>query len=192
MEGLTLNVDTHEYAWQGTPVPGISKIIQTLKLSKDMSFVDPYYAQRGIATHKAIELYLKSNLDELSLDEAYRGYFEAFKKWWQDKKASKIQAIEESLYSERLAFGGTLDLVYDDMIIDYKTSKDVDPATELQGAAQQILFGEYKKVILPFRVLQLFKDGTFKFVDYDPISPNLWDGVMELYRWYKKAHPRAK
>jgi len=191
MEGLILEPEKHQYFWEGKRVPGITEIIKTLGLTKDTTYIDPYFATRGIAAHKAIELYLGDNLDEQTLDESYRGYFEGFKAWWTKTKKSVRCATEISLYSQRLNFAGTLDLVLDDMIVDYKTSKDVDPASELQGAAQQMLWGENCNELLPFRVLQLFKDGTFRLIDYDPMNPNLWENTMGLYAWFKKAHPRS-
>ena len=64
--------DTHKY-WievEGAEmvVPSVSTIISHI-LELDYSGIDPFYADRGTAVHKAIELLIEDNLDEESLDE---------------------------------------------------------------------------------------------------------------------------
>lgn len=190
--GLTFEPVEHKYFHNGVELPSVSSILKVLGFTKDYSMVDPWYAARGTATHKAIELYLRGELDESSVDPSYRGHFEGFKLWWKDKDPNKILASELSLCSARLKFAGTLDLVYGETIYDFKTSKNPDPVSELQGSGYQTLWGEYHGIDFPFRVLQLPGDGSFKEIDYRTQDPTLWESCMSLYRWLIKAHPRKK
>lgn len=189
-EGLTFEPREHRYYYGGKEVPSVSSIIKRIGLGKDYGMVNPWYAERGTAVHKAIELYLHGKLDEGSIDENYKGHFEGFKAWWQDKDPAQVLAVELPLYSARLNFAGTVDMVYGEMIYDFKTSKDPDPASELQGAAYQHLWGEYHGLGFPFRVLQLPGDGSFREIDYKTEDPALWQSCMSLYRWHLKAHKR--
>ena len=51
-------------------VPSVSTIIgNILDLDNQYKNIDPFYANRGTAVHKAIELLIAKNLDEESLDE---------------------------------------------------------------------------------------------------------------------------
>src|ERR1041384_2280356 len=75
---LRFDSEAHHY-WIGKKrIPGVSEILQRVGLVKDYKGIDPYYRDRGIATHKAIELYLKGTLDIESLDPAVKPCFEAF------------------------------------------------------------------------------------------------------------------
>lgn len=186
---LEFDPEKHEYRVGGIVKPSISGILKSLNLSKDYTGVDPFYRDRGIAVHKAIEFWLKDELDETSIDAICHPFFTGFQNWWKDEKLDRhqIRAVEEPLYSQRLDFCGTLDLVIGEVIVDYKCSKSPDPVSELQGALQQVLWAENEDaILLPFRVLQLPGDGSYKVIDYKTKDPNLADSIISLYNWRVK------
>ena len=64
-------------------VPSVSSIL-TEMLGLDYAKINPFYADRGTAVHKAIELTHEDNLDESSVDEEVKpfldGYFDFLEK----------------------------------------------------------------------------------------------------------------
>lgn len=186
---LEFDEASHTYTVDGVVRPGITDILKKSGISKDYDGVDTFYRDRGIAVHLAVKFFLNGTLDESTLDPVCLPYLEGFERFWHQVKSSRFEGSEIPLFSPRLLFCGTLDLIVNGTIYDMKCSKDPDPASEVQGAAQQVLWDENCGVELPFRVLQLPGDGTYKVIDYGPRSPNLWDGVMEVYRWKCKAYP---
>ncbi len=157
-----------------TRIPGVSEILKKVGLSKDYLGIDPFYAQRGIATHKAIELHLKGILDPCSLDPVVVPHFGAFLKFWGNRK-------EEIIY-------------------DWKCSKSHDRVAELQGQAYKILavqnglgttYNIDAIVGLPFIVVELRDDGTFMDFDYGK-DYEQWSSVLDLYRWRMKRKGESK
>lgn len=177
---LTFDEVEHKYFWNSKEVPGVSHILKTVGLTKDFSGIDPFYKERGIATHRAIELYLKGTLDEKSLDPVIVPFFQGFLKYWSTQGEKPI-AIEGRGYSESHGYAGSWDLETASEIIDWKCSKSHDRVAELQGEAYKILAGGSKR----FRVVQLPGDGTFKCFEYGN-GVDLWPAVMKLYSWRKK------
>lgn len=181
----------HIYRIGERRIPGVSEILKTIGIVKDFSGVDPFYRERGIACHRAIELYINGDLDEETLDPVCAPYLDGFKKWWtqQGVIASTPLATEARLYSQKFGFSGTIDLILGNTIIDYKCSKSPDPASELQGLMYQWLAHENYDELMPFGVLQLPGDGTFVPI---PGTINyqwdLLDGIIDLYKWKRSKH----
>lgn len=177
LEVLRFDPDEHKY-WMGKKrIPGVSEILKKVGLSKDYSEIDPFYRDRGIATHKAIELHLKGILDLKSLDPAVEPCFRAFLTYWEGH-TDKIIALEKPMSSGE-DFAGTPDLITDKAIYDWKCSKSHDKVAELQGAAYKMFLPPPR---LPFIVVELHDDGTFEPFDYGD-SVSHWPSVMDLYRW---------
>lgn len=175
---LRFDAETHQY-WLGKKrIPGVSEILQKVGLSKDYTGVDTFYRDRGIATHKAIELYLKGVLDTSSLDECIKPQFEAFIKFITANPLEDIKALEVPMAMQDGSFAGTPDLVTKNAIIDWKCSKSHDKVAEIQGQAYKLLIGKP----IPFIVVELHDDGIFETFDYGT-QTDLWDSVMNLYKW---------
>lgn len=177
---LTFNPKTHSYFVDDKRVPGVSEILKTIGLSKSYVGVDPFYKERGIAVHRAIELYLQNNLDESSIDPILKPFFAGFLKYWE-KYGTQPIAIEKMLYSPLYGFAGTLDLVAH-KILDWKCSKSHDPVAEIQGMLYQQLWVENYDQILPFSVIQLPGDGTYQEFEYER-NTDLLISVITLYQW---------
>lgn len=157
--------------------PRVTEIIRAVGLGKDFTGVDTFYRDRGTACHKAIELYLKNQLDESSIDECYRGHFEGFMKFW---KENKLGIFKAEVHLENENYQGTLDFITDDAIWDWKCSKAHDRVAEIQGAGYKTL----AKVDVPFRVVQLPGDSSYEVIEYAS-PPYLWDATWTLYQWKK-------
>ena len=89
-------------------VPSVSSIL-TEMLGLDYAKINPFYADRGTAVHKAIELTHEDNLDESSVDEEVKpfldGYFD-----FLEKTKFKPMLWEQRLFSKRLWVAGTMDI----------------------------------------------------------------------------------
>lgn len=157
--------------------PRVTEILRKLGLSKSYDGVDPFYRDRGTACHKAIDLYLKDELDESSIDESYRGHFEGFLKFYSE---NPLGMSESEVHLENDDYQGTIDLVSEFGIYDWKCSKSHDKVAEIQGAG-------YKKLAKnnqPFRVIQLPGDGSYEIFEYEaPVA--LWDATWRLWQWKK-------
>lgn len=189
---IEFDEEKHVYRVGGKKVPAVSDILKSIGISKDFTMVDPFYRDRGIAVHKAIEFYLEGDLDESQLDSVCVPYIDGFKKWWGERPYNMGLSKELRLYSQKYNFAGTLDLVLwdDGKIVDYKCSKSPDPASELQGVLyQQLVLENYQKV-LPFSVLQLPGDGLFMEIKHLEPQSDLLEAIMRLYNWKKGNVPK--
>ncbi len=174
----------HKY-WIGKKcIPGVSEILQKVGLSKDYSQIDPFYRDRGIATHKAIELHLKGILDPASLDPAVKPCFQAFLAYWKGR-SEPILALEKPMADLSDSFAGTPDLITHKAIYDWKCSKSHDRVAELQGQAYQCLAIDNHILGTPFIVVELHDDGSFSEYPYGDNCKE-WGDVMSLYRWKTK------
>lgn len=124
---LNFNPDTHVY-WvdmdgQIEPVPSVTTINREL-LNLDFSFIDPFYLDRGVQVHKAIEIWLENDLDESSLEPRLVPYLNAFKKFMKQTKF-KLTASEKIVWCKKLWVAGTIDLIGElqgnPVLIDIKT-----------------------------------------------------------------------
>ena len=172
--------EDHSYWVEGKRIPGVSEILQKVGLTKDWTGVDPWYAERGKMVHLAIQYFLEGVLDENSLDPLIMPYFVGFVKFFKAKTIKPLY-IEKPLYSID-GFAGTVDLIAEDAIYDWKCSKSHDRVAELQGEAYKLLTG----VKRPFKVVQFPGDGTYKVYDYGDRA-DTWPSVMRLYAWKTKT-----
>jgi len=182
---LRFDPENHKYYVGKRRVPGVSEILQKVGLSKNYEGIDTFYRDRGVATHKAIELYLKGVLDETSLDPAIQPQFNAFLDYQKAHNLGKILALEEPMIDQKMIFAGTPDLITDVAIYDWKCSKSHDRVAELQGQAYQILSLNQGFPVVPFTVVELHDDGTFEKFTYGE-GVALWQSVMDLWGWRTK------
>jgi hypothetical protein len=183
--GLTFDAEKHRYFWNGKRVPGVSEIIKTVGLGRNYESVDTFYRDRGVAVHRAIQLYLNGTLDEESLDPVIVPYFKQAKLWLDERNISESLrgcGAEMVWYSPELNVAGTVDLMWRGKIIyDWKCTKSVDAVTEIQGAFYKALAGADE-----FIAIQLDgTDGPAKEIPYEA-GPELVDAVMTLYRKWKR------
>lgn len=191
---LRFDPEKHQYWIEKKRIPGVSEVLQKVGLAKNYDGVDPFYAQRGIATHKAIELHLKGILDRDSLDPVVVPHFEAFLKFWGNRD-EKMLALEMPMVDLGFSFAGTPDLITNKAIYDWKCSKDHDRVAELQGQAYKILgMGEgftHEYTALPFIVVELHDDGEPVPFEYGN-DIEQWSSVLDLFRWKTKKRIRSE
>lgn len=104
-------------------------------------------SERGTKVHKAVELYLQDDLDELSLDPTIASYFYSYVRF-ERETGFRSRHSELRVHSRKFRFAGTLDLEGDDpnyrgkgkakpSIIDIKSSVELMPSVGPQLAAYE-------------------------------------------------------
>ena len=132
--------------------------------------------QRAGAIHNSIENWIKFGIEDVPLE--YQGYFEAFRKWWEQYKPTVI-ASEARICHFLMRYGGTVDLlaVVENAVslIDFKSTSTISDMTcgvQLEAYAKALENIGVK--VERKRILHLKKNGEFEYREY-PIN--------DLLRW---------
>jgi hypothetical protein len=163
---ITFDPATHAYQIDGQTVPSVTTIL------KDMGFVDTsfftdYARERGSLVHRIIHWHVTGELDEATIDDSFRGYFNAWLAFEKDTGFVSVET-EKPLGSILHRFCGTPDhigmLNGSQAIIDCKTGA-IYPHVGLQLAGYEILRNEGIKDGGMLRckrlALQLKEDGKY-------------------------------
>lgn len=204
IKDLTID-DRHRYFYKGKQVPGVSEILDAERFV-DLSFVPDDVLDDannfGHATHHALYLEDRKELDWSTLDLHLIPYVEAWKKFCEDLKfVPNIELAEQMMYSKRWGFAGTPDkpgkMKLRNAIIDIKTANVKQKATALQLGGYQTLVEEYTKK--PYTVkgaVYLYETGKYSWVKFpDPNDKHVFIGAVSNYHWKKKnirGYPDAK
>lgn len=173
---ISFNEELHEYTDEnGKRVPSVTQALDVLDsyigIPPD---VLAKASERGTKVHKAVELHLLDDLDELSMDPDIANYFYAYIKFERETGFTPV-ASEMRVHSKKFNYAGTLDLVGPDpkglkriAIIDIKTSAQLMPTVGPQLAAYERAWVEEtgsKKKHLRYGLL-LKPDGTYVIHEY--------------------------
>lgn len=192
METLRLETATHEY-WLGKrKYESVSKILAYMGLCANYANISSFYAERGTAVHKAVELVDKGTLDERTLDPRLHPYVAAYRRFLPESGYKPLR-WEVPLHHDKLGYAGTIDKVGTLNgrvgILDIKTSRSVDPAVEPQLCAYEILWNEHhpESPIQWKYALQLNDDGPAGkyslITKYSQTSVSLWLSILDVYKW---------
>jgi hypothetical protein len=117
----------HRYWLGDKEMPSVTKIISPLN---DFSMVNPDVlskkAKSGSDIHLTVKLWLDNTLDESTLDEGNKIALDLVNAWLISDDACQFGILKEwenPTYHEKLKYGGTADLVFDEAIVDLKTRK---------------------------------------------------------------------
>jgi len=172
---LEFNEERHEYTKDGKSVPSVTTALGVL----DSYFGIPVAvlqkaSERGTKVHRAVELHLQRDLDELSLDTDIADYFYAYIKFERETGFRPAHS-ELRVYSEKFKYAGTLDLAGPDpkgskrdSLIDIKTSAQLMPTVGPQLAGYENAYLEErksKKKLLRYGLL-LKSDGSYELMEY--------------------------
>ena len=108
---LTFDEATHTYRLDGRVVPSVTQILKRV-------YPDAYAgipaavldrkARLGTAVHRAIDLFLRDELDELSLHDEVLPYFLCWREWWDSASWDEF-ASEAQFYCDHGGYAGTRD-----------------------------------------------------------------------------------
>lgn len=168
---LIFDERSHTYRLDGQTLISVTQVlkpISELEYEEIREDVLENASKRGTAIHFALELYNEFGVEEI--DEEYRGYLEAYKSFLRTYHYQPIHN-ERQVVSE-LGYAGTVDCVAKVngivTVVDYKTTSKLNPRkVGLQLAAYRQALKEEGIDTELGAVLQLKKDGKYKFLMYD-------------------------
>ena len=172
---LTFDEEKHEYRLNGRILPSVTQILREIGFVDDTYFTEDS-AARGIAVHKATELYDLGTLDEDSLDPRLVDYLEGWKRF-RNETGFFPTSIEGRGWS-KFGYVGTFDRVgvTDNgsiVLLDIKSSMYVPDWIGLQlGGYIQIITekGMIYKPFIPYEEIwsvHLSSGGLFKIERWD-------------------------
>lgn len=175
-------------------VPEVSDILESSGLFGSFDGIDPFYAERGSAVHKAIALDMSDNLDESSLDPEIEGFFRAYRAFCEDTCTVPQDdgiVFEQPLVAPDLAFGGVVDFVQTIMperyrVIDWKTgSIDSDRYRAQMGAYEELLrhhFRHEPDAEFDLWLVQLRADSRYRIREVSSlVASSLWLQAKTVY-----------
>ena len=186
---LTFEEERHLYHLNGDLIPSVSTVMKPLSQAQykdiDESVLN-MAAERGTAVHNAIENYVLYGLEDIA--ESYRGYFEAFKKWWEDMHPKPI-ATESKVYHKILRYAGTADMPAfiggEKILIDFKTSAAVNKMlTGVQLEAYAKAYESHGYAFDGKAILHLQRNGQYKWLYYDRNDRENWETFGALLTVY--------
>lgn len=110
---LTFDEKTHTYRYNGTPVISVTQALDEGGYGSWRRFCEPaalaYASELGKATHKAVELFERGELDEDSLDPVVLSRVEAYKRFALET-GFEVGLVETMVYDPTYRYAGRLDL----------------------------------------------------------------------------------
>ena len=118
---------THTYVYRGVTLPSVTQILSDLKLSPSYLGIDRFYADRGTALHRTIQLFSAGDLDEESVPSPISSRFDQFLDLWYECGVDKVLLCEEPMASV-YGYAGSPDMLVtttDNRIVhfDWKSGK---------------------------------------------------------------------
>jgi hypothetical protein len=177
----------HDYFLDEIPTPSTTGVIGAAGLYQ-FDHVPPFILEaarrRGSAVHQLVHFSNEGDLDETSIDPAWRPYLDAWERCRQER-AIQILLCEYRVASRRHRVAGTIDLLCtigdDGWILDYCTGDLADCHKDIQTAGYLGLAFEWAQEDLTLSAVldrhrrwrragvRLLKSGSFRFVEYtDP------------------------
>ncbi len=193
MPNLTFDEVNHQYFLDGIKIPGYSEIATTMGIV-DYSGVPGYNLEAarkfGTAGHYALQLLDENRLDESTLSSPLIPCVSEYKSFLSDFKVEIIpEYIERPVCSVRYRFACTPDricLVKGELsVVDFKFVEAIQPAVELQTAAQKIAVEEFCKIKIKRRyALQIPMRGKCKPHPFkDKADEQAWLCFLGAYNW---------
>lgn len=182
---LMFEESKHIYTLLGSQLPSVSTIMVPLASSYykgiDSSVLDAA-AKRGTTVHNAIENYVLFGLEDIN--QEYRGYFDAFKKWWMDVSPEPL-GTECKVYHNQYRYAGTADLPVKvngkRILIDLKTTSSVNKMmTCVQLEAYDRAFESQGYLFDGKAILHLQKNGKYSWMFYPHHDGDSWEVFKSL------------
>jgi len=147
-------------------------------------------SDRGTRAHKAIQAYLEGWVPDL---EGVEVYFESFVNW-NDKYQPKTIAVEQFVASKVHGYAGSVDYICEIdgelWIVDWKTSKQLNPGMALQLKAYQVAYHEMTGKWAKMAIMQLapknpeggYLKRGFRFKEYD-VNFEIFLAHKQIFDW---------
>ena len=173
----------HKYYLGNYILPSVTQIIQGVFGKRD--WYSDWHAQRGKAIHLAIHYLINNKLDWGSVDERILPRIKAFQAFMKDFNFEIVES-EKIMYSKKMMFAGTMDLLFYDpdkkeyIIADIKST--IEPIVEIQLGGYSLLYAEKK--IKKLMAIEL-KDNTYSVRwNYDMFkAQKLFKACLTIYNF---------
>lgn len=191
---LVFEDEQHIYRLNDHVIPSVSEVMTPISDARYKNIrrttLDKA-ANKGSAVHEAIEFWTRYQIEDI--EPKYRGYFEAFLRWF-DKEKPVVIGSENRIYHPVLEYGGTLDYYcytgdWVPTLIDFKCTSelsDMSCRVQLEAYAQAV-----KSFDLPVErknILHLKDNGSYEYRPYEAIDPTAWrvfGGLKCLYDYLR-------
>lgn len=184
-EQLTFIAATHTYKLEpsGEVLPSVSEVISPLvDLSGIPSATLAFASARGVAVHKACELYDLGELDMDSLDPLWLPYLQGWIKFTIEHEPEWYE-IEVPQWNRELRYAGTPDrrglIKGRRKLVDIKATYALGPAVQVQLTGYDMMTPEPCDDLLSVR---LCKDGTYELKQHEPARPTFLS-CLNIMRW---------
>lgn len=198
MSPLKFDAESHTYWIDGVRVPSVTKVLKVLTGDQFAAVPKDVLANAvalGTAVHRAIELDINKELDEASLHETVRPYLDMWRDWCA-VTGFEPELSEQQVYSKRLLFAGTIDVVGrfkngEQAIIDIKRCALMPKSVGPQTAGYAVAFSECFGCEKPFRfALQFPKNAKHprleQFQGFNDERSFL--AALTVYQWKERNH----
>ena len=187
MQKLIFDEENHIYTLDGVRVPSVTQILQGAGLVS-FNAVNPDILERaqkfGSASHLACALDDKNQLDMKSLDPALLPYLENWRQFKKDFGITEFAEIEKQVFSKRYQYAGCLDRLWENTLIEIKTSTSIPITTGLQLIGYQTAYREMTKIRIKRRLCVQLLEGTYKLQEYkDKTDKTAFLSCVNLYHW---------
>ena len=192
---LTFDPATHSYRTDCEEVPGVTQVLSAVGLI-DFSWQSDKLV-RGRMAHQAIELDIAGELDEDAAREVgVMPFVEAAREVRRVLGIESPAAVERALYHSILQYAGTIDLVANDVVLDWKTG-EAQPWVRFQLAAYAALAEANGLIPVHAPVArricaELHEDGGYRLFVLDAATWledfETFLAALRVYR--EKQHPR--
>ena len=184
MTALTFDEQSHTYEIDGERAISVTKALVESGLV-DTKWFTELGRDRGSATHAAIHLYEQGGLDEDTIDDRVRPFFDAYLKFkaeyeWQP------EATEVQVWSKIHGYAGTLDSVGKSKgrlaIADFKTGA-LHPVVGIQLTGYALGYAESQhRVVTKLLGVRLVGDGSYRIQQYK-FEPAVFYSMLNIARW---------
>jgi hypothetical protein len=193
MDELKLIEPDHIYTVDNRPLISVTQTIQT-NFGKRQHYSE-WHAGKGKAVHLAIHFLVTNQLKWDSVDPVILGRVKAFQKFHNEVGLQVVES-ELQMYSKRLQFAGTLDLMFEDKYLILGDIKShIEPVLELQLGAYSFLYEErYKRKIKKAVGIQLKDDGNYNLKWYKDVTKiqRIFLANLTMANWRKQNYPKGE
>lgn len=142
MSALPFDAETHTYKLRGAVIPSVTQVLsQIIDYARVPEDILERKREIGAALHQAIAFDHDGDLDESSLDESVKGYFDGWRRFRFDMRGQfLVHAAEVPMVSYLYRYGTTPDIWGTvggvPAVVELKSTAAIHPAVALQTAAQ--------------------------------------------------------
>ena len=165
----------HVYRLDGVVVPSVTQILRGAGMYDHLDMIPPDRLEtarlRGVAVHRAIELYTTGRLDWSTVSDEVAGYVDGYSAWVASR-AWRPRLVEHRFVHPTYRYAGTLDqdgvssvgIRDEEAVVDFKTMLAFGPASATAARLQLAAYCHHAPK--PFKrkriVLQLLGGGMYR------------------------------